>query len=109
MNDRHKLLDYLHNNSVVRGLHKDNGQFIIVSEIGQFNFDERNQFMEKQKSRKIKLYVLDTDFMPICTILYDYIFTPNIVIYSGAMYFLSLNLDDVDQIITLNRFSLSEK
>ena len=108
MEDRPKLTDYLHKNSLVKGLYKDNDQFIIVSEIGQYDFNVQTRVMNTRK-RKVKLYVLDSSFMPNRTITYDYIDSPNIVIYSGAMYFLTLNLDDEDQIITLNRFSLSEE
>jgi len=107
VNDRHKLFDYLFNNSVVRGFHKDGNQYIIIADIGKFDFDEQRGFMEIQKNRKIKLYIFDSAFNPIRTILFDYFFTPNIMIYSGAMYFLSLNLDGENQKIMLNRFSLS--
>jgi hypothetical protein len=107
MNNRHEMFDYMNKNSFVRGLHKDNDQFIIVSEIGQFDIDERRQVMEN-KNRKTKLYVLDSSFNPVRTILYNHIFSPNIVIHNGAMYFLSLSFteDDTDQIISLNRFPL---
>ena len=104
MGDRIKLTDYLYNNSLVKGLYKDNDQFIIVSEIGQYDFNMQTRVMDTRK-RKVKLYLLDSSFNPNRTILYDYIKSPNIVIYSGAMYFLTLNLDGEDQIVELNRFS----
>jgi len=110
INDRRKLINYMLRNSVVRGFYKDKGQFIIVSEIGQFDFDMQSQVIESPKNRKIKLYILNSSFIPNRTILYDYINSQNIVVYSGAMYYLDLKLDgDEDQIITLNRFSLSEE
>lgn len=37
MDDRRKLTDYLHNNSLIKGLYKDSEQFILFSEIGQFD------------------------------------------------------------------------
>jgi len=107
MGDRIKLTDYLYNNSLVKGLYKDNDQFIIVSEIGQYDFNMQTRIMNTRK-RKVKLYLLDSSFNPKFTILYDYIKSPNIVIYSGAMYFLSLNLNGEDQIVTLNKFSFSD-
>ena len=102
-----KLADYLYKNSAVIDLYKDNDQFFIVSEIGQFDFDIQSGVMNT-KERKVKLYILDSSFTPNRTILFDYISSPNIVIYSGAMYFLTLNLGETDQTITLNRFSLVE-
>ena len=103
INNKTKLHDYIMHSSFARGLYKDNGQFIIVSEIGQFN--EQNA---DPKDRKIKLYILDSLFSPKHTIIYDYINSPNIIIHSGSMYFLKFNLTDDDQEITLNRFSLLE-
>jgi len=108
MENRPKLTDYLHNNSLVKDLYKDNCQFIVVAEIGQYDYDQRSRAMNQQK-RKIKLYFLDVSFNPIRTILFDYISSPNIVIHSGAMYFLTLELGEKDQKILLNRFSLSEE
>ena len=104
-----KLTDYIHQNSVVKDIYKDHGQFIIIAEIGQYDFDEQNQPMKDTKKRKIKLYILDPSFIPNSTILYDYISYPNIVIYSGAIYFLTFNFTDDDQIFALNRFSLFEE
>ena len=100
-----KLTDYLLNNSIVKGLYKDNDKFIIVSEIGQHSFDQQSRVMDSRK-RKVKLYILDSSFNPNRTILFDYISSPNIVIHSGAMYFITLTLGDEDQIISLYRFSL---
>lgn len=54
INNRHKLIDYLVKNSVVKGLFKDSGQFIIVSEIGHFDFNIEKQVIESQNNRKIK-------------------------------------------------------
>jgi hypothetical protein len=106
MSNRSRLIDYLHKNSLVKGLYKDNNQFIIVSEIGQYDFDERSRIRNTQE-RKVKLYIFDSSFSPHHTILFDYI-SPNIVIYSNSLYFISLKADD-EQIFTLNRFSLLEK
>ena len=106
MNDQRKLRDYVMQSSYARGLYNDNGYFFIVSEIGG-PFDEQD-LESWQKNRKTKLYILDASFTPNRTILYDYINSPNIVIYSNTMYFLTLNIDSDDQIITLNRFSLLE-
>ena len=108
MQNLSKLTDYLGKNSFVKDLYKDNDQFIIVSEIGQNDFDERGQ-ISNTKKRKIKLYILDSFFNANCTILYDYIGSPNFVIYSNALYFTTVDIDNDDQIITLNRFSLPEK
>ena len=108
MKDIRKLTDYLHNNSYVKGFYAHNDQFIIVSEIGQYEFDVQDRVINTQK-RKVKLYILDSSFNPNRTILFDYIDSPNFVIYSGAMYFLTLDTGGNDQIITLNRFSLNEE
>jgi len=105
--NRSKLTVYLNKNSIVKGLFKNNDQFIIASEIGQNDFDERGRITSTQK-RKVKLYIFDSSFNPNRTILYDYINSPNIVIKSNYMYFLTLNINNDDQIFTLNRISLSE-
>jgi hypothetical protein len=108
VNNKRKLIDYMMKNSVVRGLYKDNGQWIIVSETGQFDFDLQKRVVESPKNRNIKLYILDSSFTPVRTVLYEYINTPHFVIYSGAMYYLNYNLDHQEQIITLYRFPLPE-
>ena len=100
--DRPKLTDYLFKNSIVKDIYKDNDQFIIFSEIGQYDFDERDRVTNTQK-RKVKMYILDSSFKPVRTITYD-INSSNNAIYSGAMYFMTLNLGEDDQTITLNRF-----
>jgi hypothetical protein len=107
MENRSKLTDYLYKNSIVKGLYNDTDHFIIVSEIGQFDFDERSKVRNTQK-RKIKLYILDSSLNPNRTVLFDYIASSDVLVYSGAMYFLTLNLDENDQNITLKRFSLFE-
>jgi len=104
--NRAKLTDYLLNNSVVKGLYKNNSQYIIVSEIGQYALDKISQVMNTQK-RKIKLYILEDSFIPNRTILYDFISSPNMVIYSNSLYFIT-RINSDDQIFTLNRFSLLE-
>ena len=104
MEDFPKLTDYVQNNSVVTGLFKDSGQFIILSEIGQLESNFTNT-----KERKVKLYILDSSFNPNRTILFDYLSSANIVIYSNSLYFINLTIGDDDQIISLNRFSLSEE
>ena len=106
--NRPKLHDYILKSSFVKGLYCVNGQFIIVSEIGQFDPQNSNT-QDGLKNRKIKLYIFDSSFAPNRTILYDYISSPNTVIYSNAMYFLTLNVDGDDQIITLNRFPLAKE
>ena len=103
INNKQKLFDYIYKNSVVRGLYNNDGQFIVIAEIGQFD-----QLKMEQKNRKLKLYVLDSSFTPIHTIRYDYVYSPNFLVHSGAMYFLTINSTDRDQTITLNRFSLQE-
>jgi hypothetical protein len=108
MESRRKLTDYLHNNSIVRGFYNDSGQFVIVSEIGQYDFNQQSRVMNTQ-NRKIKLYVLDSSFNPNCTILFDYIISKSIVVYSGSMYFITTELTDDDQLISLKRFPLFEK
>ena len=109
LNDRNKLTDFFSKNSVVRGLFKDNDNFIIVSEIGEFDYNEQLGFNKTQKNRKIKLYFFDSDYVPIRTILYDYFFSTKIEIFSNAMYFFSLNTEHEEQMITLNRFSFFEE
>ena len=105
--NRSKLTDYLHKNSVVKDLYKHNGQFVIVSEIGQYDFNEQSRVMNTQ-NRKVKLYILEHSFTPNRTILYDHINSPNIVIYSNSLYFIT-QIDSDDQTFTLNRFSLLEE
>jgi hypothetical protein len=106
MENMPKLIDYLHKNSIVKGIYKYNGQYIIFSEIGQYDFNEQTRVLNTQK-RKIKLYILDSFFNPNCTILFDYISSPNIVIDSNSLYFITL-MDSDDQIFALNRFSLEK-
>ena len=105
--DMPKLANYIANNSIVRDIYKDNGQFVIISEIGQFDLDERYQPMKDSKKRKLKLYFLDSFFNPNFTILYDYVESSNYVIHSGYMYFITIDLNNDDQLIFLNRFNLS--
>ena len=52
MNDRRKFTDFFTKNSVVRGLYKDNNHFIIVSEVGQFDYNEQRGFDKTQKTEK---------------------------------------------------------
>ena len=104
MNDFPRLFDYLQKNSVVTGLFKDSGQFIILSEIGQLDPNLTNT-----KDRKVKVYIFDSSFNPNRTILFDYLSSTNIVIYANSLYFIDLILTDNDQILTLNRFLLSEE
>ena len=104
MDNKRALHDYVMQSSYVRGLYNDKGHFFIIADIGS-TFDEQDP-ESWQKSRKTKLYIFDSSFTPNRSIIYDYINSPNIVIYSNAIYFLTLNLDGDDQIINLNRFSL---
>jgi len=103
-----KLINYIHQNSVVKDIYKDNGKFIIITEVGQYDFDEQNQMMKNTQNRNVKLYILDSSFNPIRTILYDFISSPNVVVHSNFLYFITL-MDSDDQIFTLNRLSLLEK
>ena len=103
-----KLIDYLHKNSLVKGFYKNNDQYIIVSEIGQYDLNAQTRVMNS-KERKVKLYILDTSFNPIHTILYDYVKSPNFVVHSNSLYFTTLMTSDEDQKISLNRFPLFEK
>ena len=107
MESRTKLFNYLYRSSLVKGLYKNNNQFIIVSEIGESEFDEQTRIMNN-RNRKVKLYILDSFFTPIHTILFDYIKSPNIAIHSNSLYFITL-IDSDDQIFALKRFPLSEE
>lgn len=107
MDNRQKLSDYLRKSSFVRGLYQDNNQIIIISQIGQSDFNEQTRLVNNQ-NRKVKLYILDSSFKPNCSILFDYINSPNIVIYSNSLYFISTIINENDQTISLNRFSLSK-
>jgi hypothetical protein len=106
MNDRQKAFDFLTSNSVARRLYKDDNRFVLVAEIGEMDFNTQQHDIENQENRKIKLYVFDSSFNPDRTILYDFINSPHIVVNSGAMYFLSLDVENENQTITLNRYPL---
>ena len=105
VNNHNRLIEYMLTNSILKGLYKHNNQYILVAEIGLFDYDMQKRRIESDKNRKIKLYLLDASFQAICTILYDYVASPNYVYYSGALYFLTVNLDGDNQEIKLNRFS----
>ena len=106
MGDNNLCTDYFCQNSLVKGLYKDNDQYIISSEIGKFYTSEQSRLRDNKKNeRKVKLYIFDSSFNPDRTILFDYIASSNIVVYSDYLYFITL-MDSDEQIFSLKRFSL---
>ena len=96
MENTSKLMDYLYNNSYVKDIYKSDNHFFIISEIGQADVISQTGVVEKM-NRKVKLYILDSSFNPIRTILYDYLPSMNVV-YSNSLYFISRINDDLNLI-----------
>ena len=100
MENTPKLLDYLYNNSYVKDIYKNDNHFFIISEIGKDDINVHTGVVVEM-NRKVKLYILDSSFNPIRTILYDYLPSMNVV-YSNSLYYISRINDD----LILNRFPL---